>query len=1610
MDDYFNKIKTDFLNNYYIKKNPFDSIFNKHVEYEINLIFPSLKKIEKDLLTMMTLSLLTLIFFRFNFTLDEFYKQFTKPSETNSFVTNQDIKMVITLLVPYIKDNNNYELYKSISTLSDISTKKVDDKYICNVQYDRFFAKNESDIKDFSNIEEYKWNIIDLYNNYIASFYTIYKCAHKLFCNWKYIIPLTLENFKQSRIYNKTINVNSFSDFLSSNGNYSNNFFINSKTYGGIDIRDHYHVLINDLYLDVLPYKWLMYEKYDKEVQKEYIYLELIIEHFGDIFNARYKTKENTELFIDKLDLLFNFAQDPLKMSKYRDLLYQILLHFDIISYEYNEKITKVTKTRESMNILEEELVVIDKEEELKKLIENYYVNPTYDNKKIYFENIYQYLIDTIYQFSFTWYGKNIISYDSLGKIQKIKYLNEFEINNEKIFNLELIPNSYVSYKNIYNFAKSLLFYKKKVHEIKDWDSLLLETRRLILDRLNTNDSWFNIKGNLRRKYEDLFNDSLNDKIYIKIKQNLINLTFHCLITRGLLSEINFSGSIDKVIESFDGYYFVTQKKYSSLNPYMKENGEKTTFTNSVVNAIKNPQKQSWVHTFALNWIQQIHFYKHFLNQRVIYITGGTGVGKSTQSPKLLWYGLFLTGNYNGKVVNTQPRTNAATGNAKFIGEEMGINLEEYIDKKMEKTTNYFIQYNTQLQKHDMNSLGSLESYLPKVKSYLKLVTDGVLLNNLLESPILKKLDNNQKNTKYNMYDVIAIDEAHEHNQNMDMILTLMRDTGFINNSLKLIIITATIEEDEPRYRQYFKNINDNLLYPLNNTLYQYNILDSEILSNIINIYKRNDIVNFDRISLDRRIHISPPLLDTSFEIEEIYLPEDTNNYKEAEELGIKKAIELTKNTDGDILFFSTSENSIKNIVNTINNSNIPNNWIALPYYSKLPDRFKNIIENIDSGINIDFPKKELFNVLNGENYNKINFKYTRAIIVATNVAEASITIASLKVVIETGYQVSVSYDDILNSQNVEIVKITETSRLQRKGRVGRKSNGTVYYMYKKGSREKIKKIFPITQQLNQLIYTLCDLIKEGYVLDDNNEEKLDEYILPFLTNGTLNNLSEIDNFLGLQYVYDYYTNEYFSKEYVANTFLRNHVIEFDIENENEDKIKSILSFRFIKGYDIKTILDEQGKFFLIHPFEGIMEREPLTGYFKPKNLEVLIKRFKGLFNKLFKLRLVIEDDNQFFLTKLFTILKKLKNDISRFIPNINYDILWLFILAKKYDLFNETVWCYLITQLSSIENMSMKYTNINNKEKPNTTLIYKNFSDGISDLHLYTNIFNNIKKILPKIEYASGTDLLLEKNKLKLDKNYKSVFEKSDLALAERYERRNAESFALLKVVKNKKNIDYTNLTYWCDSYGLDYREIIRLYNEFLNINFENYVEKWVNDFNDFIPYFPENKSLIFIFISVFGFDNLLFYSSAGHEQKIDSNVTGNILHYIKADTQQVPIENIKNVDLSGANEMQYLIAKRYYGKEIHYKHVSRFNFEKYTKAIVPELLFNIKNMNYNRKTLIEIYNNLDNFIIGEYLLPEYDKTTVKKTDDIILDSEKNRIFNTTLLTIINLIKERIS
>ncbi len=148
---------------------------------------------------------------------------------------------------------------------------------------------------------------------------------------------------------------------------------------------------------------------------------------------------------------------------------------------------------------------------------------------------------------------------------------------------------------------------------------------------------------------------------------------------------------------------------------------------------------------------------------QVIVVCGETGSGKTTQLPKIC---LELGRGAAGLIGHTQPRRIAARATASRIAQELKSELGRYVG--------YKIRFTDRVSND----------------TYIKLMTDGILLAETQGDPLLRK------------YDTIIIDEAHERSLNIDFLLGYLRQLLPRRPELKLIVTSATL--DAERFSQHF--------------------------------------------------------------------------------------------------------------------------------------------------------------------------------------------------------------------------------------------------------------------------------------------------------------------------------------------------------------------------------------------------------------------------------------------------------------------------------------------------------------------------------------------------------------------------------------------------------------------------------------------------------------------------------------------------------------------------------------------------------------------------------------------------------------------------------------
>jgi len=318
-------------------------------------------------------------------------------------------------------------------------------------------------------------------------------------------------------------------------------------------------------------------------------------------------------------------------------------------------------------------------------------------------------------------------------------------------------------------------------------------------------------------------------------------------------------------------------------------------------------------------------------DNQVVIIAGETGSGKTTQIPKIC---LELGRGIEGMIGHTQPRRIAARTVANRIADELNSPLGQ--------TVGYKVRFNDQVSD----------------ASYIKLMTDGILLAEMQNDRLLRQ------------YDTIIIDEAHERSLNIDFILGYLRQILPKRPDLKVIITSATI--DPQRFSKHFNNA---------------------------------------------------PIIEVSgrtYPVEMRYRPLDESSGQDIVSGIIDAVSELSTLSMGDILIFLNGEREIRDAAAALEKENLRDTNI-LPLYARLTVQEQNRIFQRHTGRNI---------------------------VLATNVAETSLTVPGIKYVIDPGTARISRYSYRTKVQRLPIEPISQASANQRAGRCGRVSAGVCIRLY----------------------------------------------------------------------------------------------------------------------------------------------------------------------------------------------------------------------------------------------------------------------------------------------------------------------------------------------------------------------------------------------------------------------------------------------------------------------------------------------------------------------------------------------------------------------------------
>ena len=1237
-----------------------ETILNNTIVIAIDNKFTKLKFEHKNILkeSLLKLCIMVAKYIPFDETMTN--EKYIEQLKQNDY---QDIFSLLVLLLPYFELN-------SCDKIVDLG--------------DLFYDKNKIDsLKSTYYVDHKIENDTDIITYFDASIYYINKTfsiiSNKLNPNWLNIFPYTMDNYKDSDVYKQFVEYWDNSNFPA----YDNMEYCDFK----LGYHTMYGTIKSFLYDDIKKIKWMIYDLYyDYGICPTITVITEILE-IQNIINVPWDKVDDKSKIIN---LWNNLTYD----TSYLYIIKSLILFY--LRWEKdNDTLEKLKLPKQCLKIIKTKLILDEMENENKDetMIENILYNVKTDDeirelefclneisKHLSFEKIYKYIYDCCQQFKYTWYGYICLNENKmfLNKNDFLKrYVNE---NNSYVVQYDIndpeTEKHFVTPKTIYNFFKSFShittttdqgkidkFYK--MSNFNSWDNLVVSHQGEIIKRLNErklnggNDfsTWFNIRNNVSRLY--FLNKERDkrrlkhehDKILEKIRDSklICNVIFECLVYNGILTYFKYNPEAtnklllpDKNKENDKWKQMILSKV--SLEPFREAyhflDNKQYGLHDNLLDVVK---KSLWYTNFGADWICQIQVFHHFIHQRVLFVTGAPGAGKSTVYPFMILYATkIINYNNNGKVLCTVPRIKPARDNATRMASSLGMPIKPKLNSSEKPTGEYessdinFIQY----QYKGANVSDDL--YHPT----LKLLTDGLLYQLIKNNYIFKIKNETSESNKEpfiekNLFDVLLIDESHEHNPYMDIIMTLSKFAIYMNNQITLGIISATMDDDEATYRKFFEPINDDYKSP---------IVQEFPVKEITETY---DIPYF-RNMMDRRIHLSVPFGGMNFTVEEKVRME-----KKDKEIDIINEI-LSNSKDGDILIFKPGKAKIENLIEQLNNEIGNIDVIAIPFMSELDPSILSIVENIDKQENrnkfrYDKKKYTIYDINNIPEKDKLPVgTYKRFIIVATNIAEASVTIDSLKYIIDDGQQNIRYYDFDKNQSKLITEDVSKPNKTQRKGRIGRVKPGTAYFTY------DINKLNP------KVIYKLCsdnindkilDLIELGS--DDLDIFKFTDTNNPYLISNNENNyttITRLPKFLQNQYSY-------------INSMGQEILFYYRKDKPQNIDYTDIVYPDGNGKYSLEILKDNKGKFYIIHPNETDVERN------MPYSLDFLNKPHKNkveaIVKYLISLGLLNERNIMTPYGKLVLACFQL---LSLETSGVELTILILSMLSFKYSVINNNV------------------------------------------------------------------------------------------------------------------------------------------------------------------------------------------------------------------------------------------------------------------------------------------------------------------------------------------------
>jgi len=396
-------------------------------------------------------------------------------------------------------------------------------------------------------------------------------------------------------------------------------------------------------------------------------------------------------------------------------------------------------------------------------------------------------------------------------------------------------------------------------------------------------------------------------------------------------------------------------------------------------------------------------FKQKLIENDVLIFMATTGAGKSVRVP----IEAFKTFKYRANIGMTEPRTLNTHNIAHRLADGLDVPIGSYVGYK------YSFD----------------EKLSPQTK--LLVMTDALMVNNLLDDP--------------EKYDLVIIDEVHERNINIDIILMiikryLLRFYEYTLQEQELSEYGVTLEEILNRSKavaELQRKVEKHLVWkPMRRKPVKFLLLSATIkLSDYLNYFNTIPGVKVNYMFVKGR---TKPIIERY--MEDIY-PNGfryrkrtkliSKKYEEPLKALLKMLLTHPDHKKGDILVFLPTKKKIdvmiKEFTNFYEKVGRPGNLLAIGLFRGM--------KNQELATSSTLYKQK---------------GYTRKLVFATPIAETGVTVDGVIYVIETGVANHVTLDQKTGITYSKVGYITKASATQRCGRVGRTQPGICFRLYTK--------------------------------------------------------------------------------------------------------------------------------------------------------------------------------------------------------------------------------------------------------------------------------------------------------------------------------------------------------------------------------------------------------------------------------------------------------------------------------------------------------------------------------------------------------------------------------